>query len=281
MERRQFVGHDGVRLSADVGGDPSRPAVILLHGVGQTRHSWRRAAHALVAEGHHVVALDLRGHGDSDWSATGDYAIGAFTQDLVAVLRQVPPRPALVGASLGGMIAMLTVGESAAPIAGALVMVDIAPKLNQQGADRIKAFMESHPQGFASVEEVADAVATYLPHRPRPKDVSGLRRNLRLGADGRYRWHWDPALNAAHAQQGDQAILLRCETAARGVRIPTLLVRGSASEVVDDEGVRHLLELIPSASYIDVAGATHMVSGDDNDAFSRSVLDFLQANPTG
>ncbi|WP_116812452.1 alpha/beta fold hydrolase [Steroidobacter cummioxidans] len=262
-------------MTADVGGDPGARAVVLLHGGGQTRHAWGSTARALVAAGFYVVSLDLRGHGDSDWDAQGDYSLDLQVEDLRSVLRQIPGKPAIVGASLGGFLALLTIGETPEPIARQLVLVDVTPMVDPAGEQRIFAFMQGYPHGFASVDEAADAVAAYLPHRPRPASTAGLQRNLRLREDGRYYWHWDPRLfDKLHASP--QLQLQRYETAARNVRVPTLLVRGQRSELVTPENVRHFLGLIPSAKYVDVAGAGHMVAGDRNDAFSAAVLSFLE-----
>lgn len=274
MITRKLQGH-GLQLTASVGGDPRSRSVVLLHGGGQTRHAWGATARALVGAGFYVVSLDLRGHGDSDWDENGDYALDLQVDDLRAVLRQIPTNPAIVGASLGGFVALLTVGETPAEIARQLVLVDVTPMVDPAGEARVFDFMTGYPQGFASIEAAADAVAAYLPHRPRPTSTAGLQRNLRLREDGRYYWHWDPRLfDRLHASP--QLQLKRYEAAARNVRVPALLVRGQRSELVTPDNVRHFLTLIPSAQYVDVAGAGHMVAGDRNDAFSAAVLSFLQ-----
>lgn len=264
-------------MTADVGGDPQSPAVVLLHGGGQTRHAWGSTSRALIEAGWHVISLDLRGHGDSEWDPNGDYSLDLQVEDLRSVLKQLPSRPALVGASLGGLVSLLTVGETSEPVASRLVLVDVTPMLDPEGEARVLGFMTAHPQGFASIEAAADAVAAYLPHRPRPSSTTGLQRNLRLRPDGRYYWHWDPRL-FDRLRASPQFQLARYEAAARNVRVPALLVRGQQSELVTAENVRHFLDLIPSARYVDVAGAGHMVAGDRNDAFSAAVLQFLKSS---
>lgn len=274
MITQRFQGR-GLQMTADVGGDPGAPAVVLLHGGGQTRYAWGATARALSKAGFYVVSLDLRGHGDSDWDENGDYSLDLQVEDLRSVLRQIPSKPAIVGASLGGFIALLTVGETPSDVARQLVLVDVTPMVDPEGEARVLDFMTGYSQGFASIDEAANAVAAYLPHRPRPASTAGLQRNLRLRADGRYYWHWDPRLfERLHASP--QLQLKRYEAAARNVRVPTLLVRGQRSELVTPDNVRHFLTLIPSAQYVDVAGAGHMVAGDRNDAFSAAVLSFLQ-----
>lgn len=276
-ETRTFEGADGVRLVADVHGDPALPAVVFLHGGGQTRHAWGDAAERFAGEGFHTVTLDLRGHGDSGWSLEGNYGILRFVADLRAVLAQLPRQrhlPALVGASLGGITSLLAVGNAEHPIASRLVLVDIVPRINPEGARRIQGFMSANPEGFASVEEAADAVTAYMPHRPRPKDVSGLRKNLRL-RDDRYFWHWDPRfiLDQNIDPLKSQAMM---EAATANVRIPTLLLKGSLSEIVNDEGREAFLRSLPRGEVVEVAGAGHMIAGDKNSAFDAAVLEFLR-----
>jgi non-heme chloroperoxidase len=270
-----FTGADGLRLVADAHGDPGAPPVLLLHGGGQTRHAWGGTAAALAARGWYALALDLRGHGESDRAADGDYRLEAFVADLIAVATSLDRRPALVGASLGGLASLVAVGETEGPLAAALVLVDIAPQVQPAGVDRIVTFMTAHPDGFASLDDAADAVASYVPHRPRPKDLGGLAKNLRQGADGRWRWHWDPRIMTGERRINATRDPIRLERAARAVRVPMLLVRGRMSDLVAEADARAFLALVPHARYVDVSGAGHMVAGDQNDPFTAAVVDFL------
>lgn len=274
-----FDGANGVKLTADVYGDPANPPVIFLHGGGQTRHSWGDAAERFADEGYYTLTFDLRGHGDSGWAPDGNYEIDGFVGDLQAAIAQLPGPmlPALVGASLGGVTSMLTVGYTEKPIARALVLVDIVPKINPDGAQKIGGFMRANPDGFASVEEAADAVSAYMPHRPRPKDVSGLNKNLRL-RNGRYYWHWDPKFVFRDRDINPLKSQKTMDEAAKHIKIPTLLVKGSLSEIVDAAGVEEFRQMIPTAEVVDVPGAGHMVAGDKNNAFDNAVLEFLKRN---
>jgi pimeloyl-ACP methyl ester carboxylesterase len=253
--------------------------VLLLHGGGQTRHAWGSAASAFAAAGRRSYSIDLRGHGHSDWSPDGVYGLGRFAADVAAISSGLDALPALVGASLGGLSALLAIGESEVPVASALVLVDVAPRLEREGVEKIGGFMRAGMRGFDSLEDAADSISAYLPHRPRPKDLSGLEKNLRLRGDGRWYWHWDPRFIANTDGVDGQEGLVRharlCD-AARRVTVPTLLVRGRMSDIVSDESVRELQELIPHAEVVDVAGAAHMVAGDKNDAFNEAVIGFIQ-----
>lgn len=272
MERMEITAA-GVVLVADAAGPPGGAPVVFLHGGGQTRQSWGGAIRAAAAEGFRAVSVDLRGHGESGWSPDGDYDIHRFADDVRAVVGVLGRPPVLVGASLGGLAALLVAAAPPPALAG-LVLVDVATRLEAEGTGEIAAFMGSAPHGFTSLDAAADAVAAYLPHRPRPKDVSGLMRNLRLREDGRYHWHWDPAFIrlASRPAAVDPHLF---EDAARALKIPTLLVRGGRSRVVSVEGAQAFLALAPHARWVDVAGADHMVAGDANDRFNAAVLDFL------
>ncbi len=277
----EFEGEEGVRLVGDAVGDPSAPSVVLLHGGGQTRHSWRETANALARAGWYAVSVDLRGHGDSDWSPTSDYRHERFSGDVIAIAKSLAKRfdvpPVLVGASLGGISSLLAIHRHPGELARALVLVDIATRMEVEGAARIISFMESSPDGFASVEEAAESVAAYNPHLPRPKNLSGLERNLRLREDGRYRWHWDPAfIEGRHQSEEHLSDPNMLERAARSLTLPTLLVRGRLSDLLSEEGAQVFLEQVPHARFADVSGAGHMVAGDKNDAFTSAVTDFLK-----
>ena len=276
-QRLQLAGHGGIPLVADAWGDPEAPPVVLLHGGGQTRHAWGGTAETLAREGWHAISVDLRGHGESGWSPDGDYSVDAFVCDVQAWIGGFRERPVLVGASLGGLSALLAEGESEHSLSAALVLVDIAARIEREGAMRILSFMKARPDGFANLEDAADAIASYLPNRRRPRDLSGLTRNLRQGPDGRWRWHWDPGFLVPGRGPRPGEDPLRLERAARALRVPTLLVRGRLSDLLSESGAEHFLSLVPHARFVDVRDAGHMVAGDRNDLFTEAVVDFLRS----
>lgn len=275
----------GLGLAADAYGPPGGAPVLFFHGGGQTRHSWDGTARLLGDAGWRATTVDLRGHGDSDWSRDGGYSLDVFADDVRAAARGAtaagPRPPVLVGASLGGLASLVAIAEAPDPdaVARALILVDVAPHLEPAGVARIGEFMLGHLDGFASLEEVADAVAAYNPHRPRPTDLSGLRKNVRQREDGRWYWHWDPAFLSGGSIDEPRSYMNedRLDAAARSLRLPTLLVRGRQSDVLSEQGARDLLALVPHAGYVDVGGAGHMVAGDRNDAFNAAVTSFLDS----
>jgi pimeloyl-ACP methyl ester carboxylesterase len=264
--------------------EPESPQgyVILLHGGGQTRHSWHGTAAALAGQRWTSFAYDARGHGDSDWAPSGDYSIDAYVCDLRLVIEQLaPPRPlVLVGASLGGMTIMISEAESPG-LADGIILVDIVPKPQADGVGRIRRFMTSNPDGFASLDEAADAIHAYNPHRPRPRDQSGLSKNLRLGDDGRWRWHWDPRILAAGSEPQPLLDGQRAMEAAAKLSVDTLLVAGTDSDVVRREDVLRFQALVPAAETVYAAGTGHMVAGDRNDRFADAISRFLAKIQSG
>lgn len=269
----RWEGHGGVTLAGDSWGDPGGPLVLLQHGGGQTRHAWKGAGEALGAAGYHAVAFDARGHSDSDWAPDGVYGQEAMVADLVSLVGALGDRrPVLVGASMGGGVSLVAVGEDRID-ATALVLVDIAPQIALEGVRKIQAFMSQRPEGFDTLEEVADAIAGYQPQRARPRKLDGLAKNVRLGEDGRYHWHWDPAYRSATRNLENRQA--RLEACARSLVLPTLLVRGGLSDILTEEGAQGFLQLCPHSEYVNVTGAAHMVAGDRNDVFAGAVIDFL------
>lgn len=268
-----WPGFGGLAIAGDAWGNPEGPLVLLQHGGGQTRHAWKGTGQLLGAQGYYAVAFDARGHGDSAWDPEGCYSQDAMVKDLQCVISALGgKRPLLVGASMGGGTSLVAVGEHHVD-ATALIMVDIAPHIEPGGVEKIQAFMSQKPEGFDSLEEVAQAIASYQPQRTRPKNLSGLVKNVRLGNDGKYHWHWDPKFRSGMRDLGRRE--QRLENCARQLRLPTMLVRGGLSDVLSEEGAQHFLTLCPQAEYVNVTDAGHMVAGDRNDVFGTSVIDFL------
>lgn len=276
----EFDGANGVTLVADEwnrhsasGAADGRPTILLLHGGGQNRFSWQKTGQVLADQGCHVVALDSRGHGDSDRAPDADYAIETLADDTLAVIDAIARPVVLIGASMGGLTGILVADQAGPQRVRKLVLVDVVPRYEKDGSARIRDFMFNHIDGFESLEQAADAVAAYLPHRTKPRSPEGLKKNLRF-RDGRWYWHWDPALMT---KPGDDPALRteKIEAAAIGLRIPILLIRGKLSDVVSAEGVTDFLAKVPNAQLVEMSDAGHTAAGDDNDAFSAAVVEFV------
>ena len=272
--RTIFRAPDGVALVADRGGSADAPAVVLLHGGGQTRHSWSRAVDSLLDAGLQVINFDARGHGDSDWSPAGAYMLSDRAADLRAVVADLRMPFVLVGASLGGATAIQAVHEGMRP--AGVVLVDIVPEPDPRGIERIVGFMNGHRGGFASIDEAAAAVAAYNPQRARPTDTRGLMKNLRPRDDGRLYWHWDPRILDTAPTTHHIVVEHATETLGDLVDMPVLLVRGLSSDVVSEAGIAAFRRQVPRLEILDVQGAGHMVAGDRNDAFNDGVIAFAK-----
>ena len=261
-------------LAVEMRGPVEAPPVLFAHGFGQSRHAWGRAAKDLAARGWRTITFDARGHGDSERLANGGYLLEQFIDDLLIVARSLDRPPVLVGASMGGLLGLAAAGEIRPAPFRALVLVDITPRWKAEGVERMLGFMRAHPQGFASLDEAAEHVSTYLPHRRRRKDRYELAQLLRCGEDGRLRWHWDPALldSIAHGGESYQQRLLN---AARNVDKPVLLLAGGRSDVVSDATVQEFMEAVPHARHVEITHATHTLAGDDNAAFAAAIESFL------
>jgi len=274
-----FRGADAVKLRGEAWGSRRNGVVLLAHGAGQTRHAWAGAAERLAAAGWRGIALDLRGHGESAWSPSGDYRLEAFARDLALVgetLTAEGARPHLVGASLGGLAGLMVETHISPGAFASLTLVDIVPRMDASGVERIMAFMSAHAfEGFDSIEQAGETIAAYLPHRPKPRDFRGLSKNLRAGADGRFRWHWDPRFVTSVRETRREHTLEEFEQRLPRLALPVHLIRGRMSELVPEEAVSSFLEAVPGTHFTDIADAGHMIAGDRNDVFCDAVLTFL------
>jgi len=249
------------------------PTILMLHGGGQNRFSWKNTGQVLADQGFHVIALDARGHGDSDRAPNAEYTVDALSRDVLAVLDQIGRPVVLIGASMGGLTSILVSQLAGPQKVSKLVLVDVVPRVEQKGAARIHDFMVSHVHGFETLEQAADAISEYLPHRKRPRNLDGLKKNLRH-RNGRWFWHWDPAfLKPINDDPFVRAEEL--EQAAIDLTIPILLIRGKLSDVVSPEGVQEFLAKVPAAEFVELSDAGHTAAGDDNDAFSAAVVSFV------
>jgi pimeloyl-ACP methyl ester carboxylesterase len=267
---------DGVEIATESAGAADGQAVLLLHGAGQTRQSWRRVSARLMAKGMRVISADMRGHGESDWSPDGNYRYPRLVADVEAIVRHFGGPMILVGASIGGKIAMCTAAYCDAPIASALVMIDIVPRTNIAAMDRMLGGMRPPVGGFESLDAAAQALASGSDTPFVSGSGERLRRSMRQDAQGRWHWHWDPAFMRSKEQGTDATSSLGyMEDAARRTHVPLLLARGERSEIVTDDGVAAFRAIVPQLEVATIAGAGHMLVGDQNDIFSDRIEDFI------
>ncbi|MEQ8751766.1 MAG: alpha/beta hydrolase [Amphiplicatus sp.] len=274
---------DGCTLVANLFGRMDKGAIILSPGGGQTRHAWSGAAIAFAREGHFVLCADLRGHGDSDRAPDGAYSYHDYAQDALVlsdwVESQAGVKPHFIGASLGGVAALMAAGKIRQDGFASLTLVDVAPKISEHGFGLIRNFMlDTAKNGF---ENVSEAAAFLSKHFPRPNaenrssgGSSGLQKNLRQGEDGRWRWHWDPAFVETLYLEPEEFERELTE-AAKNLIIPVHFMRAGNSELVTQEAAAHFRDIAPHIYFTEIKGAQHMVTGDQNDIFVNAALEYL------
>jgi len=268
-----------ITIVANAFGNPTDTPVLLLHGGGQTRHSWKKTGERIADQGWYVIAPDARGHGDSSWSSQLHYSFTYIAQDLQHIINSLDQKPVLIGASMGGLTSMMVLAQQPTT-AKALILVDVSPKLEKKGVDRIFKFMAANPEGYESIEAVQTAIASYLPHRKNRGSATGLRKSLRRLPNGNYGWHWDPKILevwqslSSHRDPSEFDGLFN--EVLKKLTIPSLLVRGGISDVVSKETVKELLAMAPHLKYVNIKDAGHMIAGDSNDIFTNALLRFLK-----
>lgn len=267
--RRVFADlGDGRRISALRWGI-GPPQLILLHGGGQNGHTWDTVALAL---GRPAIAVDLPGHGRSDWREDHDYAPVTLAGDLaVAISSWAPGGAAVVGMSLGGL-AGLALSEVRPQLVDRLAMVDIAPGTDAKRVEPIVAFL-SGPERFGSVQEMLDRTVAFSPNRPIAALRRGVLHNARQLADGSWTWRWDPIRQWRLGEH--QIDFTALWSAVDALRVPLLLVRGSASRVVSDDDVAELLRRQPTAQVAVIEGAGHSVQGDRPVELAQRLSEFV------
>jgi pimeloyl-ACP methyl ester carboxylesterase len=270
---------DGLNLAGVVHGPADGPPIVFLHGGGQSRAAWRGAAKRLGAAGYKACTIDLRGHGDSDWSETMGYGFDDYVGDLAAVIVALGDRPAtIVGASLGGHIGLLTSARFPERVR-VLMMADVTPWIDEDSGDAMRADLRAANHGFASVDE-ASAMVSRLRGTPPPAGGSGgLVRHLRQGDDGRFYFRWDVRLmNDALLRGGGEGGPF--QTAAARLQVPVLVMRAEHSTLTSPEQVAAFRKVHTDVEEVIIAGAGHMVSGDVNDVYADAIMAYLAANST-
>jgi pimeloyl-ACP methyl ester carboxylesterase len=230
---------------------------------------------AALRERYHVIAIDLPDHGDSD--PGGGFGRTDIASTLPAFCDHFGlDRMAIVGASLGGMVA-ITLAAAQPERVGAIVLIDVGHRLEDEGVKRIIELMSAH-ESFASLEEAAAEIAPYLPHRKSVRP-DRLRRNLRQRDDGR--WVWKHGFGRRLRERPDhewvdwRQLVAGLDDDAAGLRCPVLILRGDASDVLSSEGAHEISALIPDARLAIVKNAGHLAAGDNPDSTVSLIASFL------
>ena len=242
-------------------GTSGLPPMVFLHGGGLNAHTWDLVCLSLRGQ-RHCVALDQRGHGESEWSPQMDYATESHVGDLGAFIDALGlDRFVLVGMSLGGVNALAWAGQHSRRLAG-LVLVDVGPEVRSDGVRKIAAFT-SEATPLDSVEQFIERALAFNPRRNRELLRRSLLHNLRRMPDGRFMWKYDQR----HRGKVDPAAQARRRellwSAVERVECPTLVVRGAQSDVFHDEDADRLASRLAKGRWVKVEGAGHTVQGDN------------------
>ena len=272
----RYVAANGLRFHYLEWGRKESPPVVLLHGFAQTCHSWDFVALGL-CDRFRLIAVDLRGHGDSDWAPDGDYSLEAHQRDLQALVEALRlDRVVLMGNSMGGRVSLLHGAARAEQVTG-VVMVDAAPEHVPVGVDKIRRFLEQ-PDVLDSFEEFVGLVQRYNHRRPVEQIRGSLIHNLRQLADGRWTWKYDAALRSGQRSPiNSREPVARLWEAVDEVRCPALLVRGAESDIVSQAILDKMRQRNPTFEQVTVEGAGHLVVGDNPAGFQKAVSPFLDS----
>ena len=269
-----FVEANGLRFHYLDWGEPDRPPMLLLHGFAQTCHSWDFVALSL-SDRFRLIALDQRGHGDSDWAPDGDYSPEAQQEDLKAVVEALRlDGPVVIGLSMGGRNAFTYAAAHPGEVR-ALVIVDAGPENMRPGSENIRRFVQQEDE-LDSVEAFVSRVQAFNPRRPVQQIRGSIVHNLKQLPSSKWTWKYDKLLRSP-----DRPFSSDPETARRlwgyleSLKCPTLIVRGGASDVIALETAEAMRKRTPGSRLATVEGAGHLVMGDNPAGFERAVTEFL------
>jgi pimeloyl-ACP methyl ester carboxylesterase len=272
--RRRDVVVNRIRLSVLDWGPVAAPAIVWLHGGSLTAHTWDLVCAALGPR-YRCLAVDLRGHGDSEWPADSDYRLATLAEDIRAfITAECQAPPVLIGMSLGGLSALALAGSGRIDLAG-LVIVDVGPDMRFEGAHNIVAFT-STDQVLPGVEDFVAKAMKFNPLRKPELLHRSLLHNLRPLPDGQWTWKWDPRrmrevdlddMAREHAELWKVVPRIAC---------PALVVRGGHSKVFLAEDAVKLTAALPHAQSVLIDDAGHTVQGDNPKAFLATLKPFLE-----
>ena len=256
-------------------GPESAPPLVLLHGLTSHARSWDALGREL-ATSRRVIALDQRGHGDSDRAPDGDYSVATMAGDVAGFVDAIGlERFDLLGLSMGGRVGIAYAGGHAARIQR-LCVVDIGPEIHRPGMERIRQMMAGSPERIRSEEEAFELARRANPRAPEAGLRERVRHAIRSLPDGGLEWKYDKALRDMMRQGGRRETIDLWEPLRR-ITAPTLLVRGADSDVLSPEVAKRMLDALPDGRLVEIPGAGHPVPMDQPEAFARAVRAFLGA----
>jgi pimeloyl-ACP methyl ester carboxylesterase len=255
-------------------GAKGRHPILFLHGGGLNAHTWDLIC-LMLRDRYHCLALDQRGHGDSEWEPTADYRFDAQVADLEGFIEKLKlQRPLLVGHSMGGFAAMGYAIRHATTMAG-LVLIDIAPEISMTGSLRIRDFIRMDRE-MDSVEDFVERALKFNPMRNRELLRRSLLHNLRQLPNGRWTWKHDPNRRPKNFENERDERKAMIMDNAQNIVCPTLVMRGARSDVLSDDNAKEFAESVPNGRWLRIENAGHTIQGDNPRALLDALDPFLE-----
>lgn len=271
----RYVHANGLKFHYLDWGNAEKPPLVLLHGVGQTCHTWDLFA-AAMAPHFHVMAFDQRGHGDTDWAPDQDYSRQTMVGDVLAFTRALGlDRFFLTGMSMGGMNSLSFTANHPERVE-ALVVVDIGPRVEAKGVQHIRDFMATYRE-FDTLDKAAEVIHRFNPRR----SLEVIRKftvvyNLKQLPSGKWTWKYDPYFSDGHRRIDVKQFQQELTAEVTKIHCPALVVKGGDSDVFSLEGAQDLQDAIPGSEFAVIPGAGHSVMGDNPQGFEAAVREFYQ-----
>ena len=256
-------------------GDPSKPLILMLHGFAQQAHSWDFVALAF-ADRFRIIALDQRGHGDSDWASDGDYTPETQQIDIAAIVQELSlDEFVLMGLSMGGRNSFTYAANNPEKVK-ALIIVDAGPENVRAGTQNIRRFVEQDDE-LDSIDAFVDRVVSYNPRRDPIQIRGSIVNNLRELPNGKWTWKYDKILRSpgrmGRAQDPDMT--KRLWGYVENLNCPTLVVRGDRSDIIATDTADEMQKRIPNGKLAIIENAGHLVMGDNPSGFEKAVTKFI------
>jgi pimeloyl-ACP methyl ester carboxylesterase len=271
--RDHTVTLDGLALHYCEWGPAHARPLVLLHGITGHARTWDHLALAL-QPGSRVIALNQRGHGDSQWAPGGDYSVGAMAADVERLADHLGlNRFLLLGLSMGGRVAIALAGTHPERVER-LVIVDIGPDIAPAGMERVRSMIGTAPERFTSEDEACEYVRRGNPRYNEAELRRRVAHGLTPSPDGGLAWKYDKAIREV-MRLGLRREAMDLWAPLARITCPTLLVRGAESDILSPEIAKRMLASLPDGRLVEIAEAGHSVPGDQPEAFAAAVRSFL------
>ncbi len=273
----KFITINGLALHYVEWGSPDQPSLVLLHGFQSNAHTWDTFSRAM-ADTYHVIALDQRGHGDTDWAPDGNYTPEAFIQDIVGFIDALHLAPTrLVGHSMGGRHAAMVAADYPDSVTKVVIVdtpAELPPALLEMLAQQPESSTAPEPETFESFEDVVRGGIDQYSLTPEAELRHANYHNLYRGADGKWRWRWD--LTLLERRRLNRSLQLDLYPYLQRVQCPSLLIRGQQSPLLAPDIAQKMVQHLPQGRLVEIPQSAHTVNADNAEVFNTITADFLR-----